>query len=70
MLRYQEIFSLAILFNNILSTTDIQTAGILKEVTTQYKSNNIEKHNRSHLRMFIIHTRNFAKKCFGQKAFL
>jgi len=40
MLQYQEIFPLAILFNNILSTTDIQTAGILKEVTTQYKSNN------------------------------
>ena len=68
MLQYQEIFPLAILFNNTLSTTDIQTAGILKEVTTQYKSNNIEKHNRSHLRTVIIHTRNLAYKIFWPKS--
>jgi hypothetical protein len=68
MLQYQEIFSPAISFNNTLSTTDTQTAGILKQVTTQYKSNNIEKHNRSHLRMFIIHMRNFAYKMFWPKS--
>jgi hypothetical protein len=68
MLQYQEIFPLANLFNNILPTTDIQTIRILKEVTTQYKSNNIEKHNRSHLIIFIIPTKNFVYKMFWPKS--
>ena len=34
---------------------------------TQNKSNDIEKHNRPHLRMLTIHTSNFAYKMFWPK---
>jgi hypothetical protein len=64
MLQYHEIFPLAILLNDTLSATDIQSVGILKEVATQYNSNYKGKHNQSYLRMFITYMRNFVYKMF------
>jgi hypothetical protein len=67
MLQYHEIFSLAMLFNNTMSTTDIQTVGIPTELQHNITVN-IGKHHQSHLRMFIMYMRNIANKMFWPKS--